>query len=79
MAKKYWFKPKLYGYGATPSSWEGWLVTIFFIIIVLNRAIKHENNALLLTIELIIIALIFILITKFRTEGKWKWRWGKIK
>ncbi|MFC3067712.1 hypothetical protein [Phenylobacterium soli] len=29
-----WFAPKQYGYGATPSSWEGWAVTLGFVLIV---------------------------------------------
>jgi hypothetical protein len=24
---EYWFKPKRYGYGATPVTWQGWAVT----------------------------------------------------
>ena len=27
---KVWFKPKRFGYGATPASWEGWLATALF-------------------------------------------------
>jgi len=25
---EYWFKPKRYGYGATPATWQGWAVTL---------------------------------------------------
>ena len=25
---EYWFKPKRYGYGATPVTWQGWAVTL---------------------------------------------------
>ena len=24
----YWFRPKRYGYGATPITWQGWLLTV---------------------------------------------------
>ena len=30
----YWFKPKRYGYGATPMTWQGWAVTIAAVIVV---------------------------------------------
>ncbi|HEY1735544.1 MAG TPA: hypothetical protein VGG12_02760, partial [Methylovirgula sp.] len=33
MSSKPWFAPKRYGYGATPSSWEGWAATILFVIL----------------------------------------------
>jgi hypothetical protein len=25
---RYWFRPRWYGYGATPVTWEGWVLTI---------------------------------------------------
>ena len=25
---RYWFRQKKFGYGATPNSWQGWLLTI---------------------------------------------------
>lgn len=30
-----WFRPKDFGYGATPVTWEGWLATILFVLLVL--------------------------------------------
>lgn len=29
-----WFAPKEIGYGATPSTWEGWLATLGFVVFV---------------------------------------------
>ena len=29
----YWFKPKSHGYGATPSTWQGWLATGLFSVV----------------------------------------------
>lgn len=29
-----WFAPKDFGYGATPSSWQGWAATIAFVLVV---------------------------------------------
>jgi|TARA_B100001964_G_scaffold242946_1_gene319352 hypothetical protein len=74
---KYWFKPKRYGYGATPSSWEGWLITIFFILVIMSRAIKLQNNQLRFVVELVLIITVLIIVSKYKTEGGWKWRWGK--
>ena len=31
---QYWFKPKRYGYGATPVTWEGWAVILTAVIVV---------------------------------------------
>lgn len=27
-----WFRRKRFGYGWTPSSWEGWLATLLFVL-----------------------------------------------
>ncbi len=29
---KFWFKSKKYGWGITPISWEGWLITIMLAV-----------------------------------------------
>jgi hypothetical protein len=29
-----WFRPRTYGVGATPVSWQGWLVTLAFAVLV---------------------------------------------
>jgi len=77
MASKYWFKPKRYGYGAIPSSREGWIVTLIFIIITMYVAIRFEDDTLPFIIYLIIGIIIFITIAKKKTDGEWRWRWGK--
>ena len=30
-SNKYWFRPKRFGMGAEPKTWEGWLLVIGFI------------------------------------------------
>jgi hypothetical protein len=30
---RYWFKPKRYGYGATPVTWQGWCATAAFVVV----------------------------------------------
>jgi hypothetical protein len=29
-----WFRPKSFGYGWTPATWEGWLVTGLAVVVV---------------------------------------------
>lgn len=33
-----WFAPKEFGYGATPSSWQGWLATVLFVLLIAMTA-----------------------------------------
>lgn len=76
---KYWFKPKTYGYGATPSSWEGWALTIGFILSLLIVVKYTLYNQYLFFAWLIILSTLLWIIAKNKTDGKWAWRWGKNK
>ena len=80
----YWFKPKRYGYGATPVTWQGWVVTIGTALVIVAAAFGVRATAIhslwtltgvLLAIEAIAIATLFI-VSYRKTEGGWRWRWG---
>ncbi|MDB5444119.1 MAG: hypothetical protein JWP86_3102 [Phenylobacterium sp.] len=34
-AGRAWFRPKDFGYGATPITWKGWLATLLFVLVIL--------------------------------------------
>jgi hypothetical protein len=76
----YWFKPREYGYGATPVTWEGWAVTVvtMFIVVlasmlapVLGQGRSGGFTALL--VDVLAIAA-FIMISRMKTDGEWRWR-----
>ncbi len=86
---RYWFKPQRYGYGATPSTWQGWLSTGLFsamlVIVILN--VGHvmrlaQTGALATPVVLGIFALFiativsFIRFAAYKTDSEWRWRWG---
>ena len=83
---RYWFRPKRYGDGATPTTWEGWLVTFGSAVIVIgsliamNRLVDRTNFAAWVVWAAIIAALIFffVVIARQKTDGEWRWRWGEI-
>lgn len=33
MAQRPWFKPKQFGYGYSPATWEGWLATAAYALV----------------------------------------------
>ncbi len=41
--QKLWFKRKLYGWGWTPATWQGWFVTLSYIVLVLGLVFIHEE------------------------------------
>ncbi len=79
-----WFKPKRYGFGATPGSWQGWL------LVAVNLAIVVGATWMILPTDLPLptidwgawLALVIgstaatIWISYRTTEGGWHWRWG---
>ena len=81
---EYWFRPKRYGYGATPVTWQGWAVTL-------------ANRARVVAISLLSDGLDgakpsgpwsrclpsmrpssqrSVIICRRKTDGEWRWRWG---
>ncbi len=82
-SKKLWFRAKTYGYGWTPCTWQGWVVTLFYIassmtiFIQIDRS-NHSGSYTLNRFALPFIALTFfmIVICVFKGE-KAGWRWGK--
>jgi hypothetical protein len=80
---KYWFRQKRFGYGATPNSWQGWLLAIgssllAFCVVVVGPAIRDNGlRALWLTGGLTLVLVPTLLIVHAKTEGGWRWRNGR--
>ena len=83
----YWFKPKNYGYGYFPITWEGVLITIAILILLLISAyinnffnIKtppNTRNGFRFVLDLTLIILSFNPIMEKKTKEKVTWKWGK--
>jgi len=82
---RYWFRPKRYGYGATPVTWEGWALTVGIVavvalsIVAMNLLAGRSNvGAWLAWAAFIVIAVFWMVrISRQRTDGKWRWHWGQ--
>jgi len=82
MEKRLWFKRKRYGYGWTPSSWEGWAVTFSYIAIIYGLTLTVSENATdkeaLLTLLLPMAVLTALLLRVVYDHGETpRWQWGK--
>lgn len=77
-----WFKRKLYGWGWTPVTWQGWLVTIAYVVLmILFGRNVHENLPLrevffmfILPVTLLTISFFQIVYKKGETP---RWQWGR--
>ncbi|MCA9486741.1 hypothetical protein H6501_00925 [Candidatus Woesearchaeota archaeon] len=74
---KYWFKPKRYGYGATPSSWEGWVVVLLFIFLLIAISLFVGPEKIWFYVFLLLFTPLLVYISQVKTDGDWRWRWGK--
>ena len=80
---RYWFRQKTFGYGATPNTWQGWLLTLVAVVLVFTvvieaQQIPDEHARILMALSgAAIILVAFSVITYLKTEGGWRWRSGK--
>jgi hypothetical protein len=79
----YWFRPKRYGYGVTPVTWQGWSLTIATAAVVaLSSTLVPIFGAskpwlfAAIPIDLLLIVALFV-VSRRKTDGEWRWRWGK--
>ncbi len=78
----YWFKRKLYGWGWTPATWQGWLVLFGFIVLMVLNFLRldipsHSASDTLINFipETAVMVLLLIGICWKKGE-KPKWQWG---
>jgi hypothetical protein len=81
---RYWFKPKRYGFGAVPVSWEGWAATAVLLLAILSemqfippRFLDAEAGQLISLLAQCATTAAFLLLCRLKTEGAWRWRWGE--
>ncbi|HLG86917.1 MAG TPA: hypothetical protein VKZ79_06935 [Alphaproteobacteria bacterium] len=77
MSGEAWFRPKRYGYGATPANWKGWalLAVMVAILAAMNIALLPAHMAEWLIGLIVWLAVLFTIATA-KGSGTWRWRWG---
>ncbi|WP_164116301.1 hypothetical protein [Sphingorhabdus sp. Alg239-R122] len=79
--KKYWFRSKKYGLGSYPHTWQGWAFVGLYLAFMLGMGMYAARYGGEVTIlwwaVIIIVTALFTFSTWKKTEGGWRWRWGK--
>ena len=72
-----WFRPKAFGWGATPARWQGWAATLGYVTLaaLIGNAASHRGPAWLAL--LVPLTLAFVWLCWAKTDGDWQWRWGR--
>lgn len=79
-----WFKRKLYGWGWTPVTWQGWALTFGYIAAILLFAFTVDENSptreVMFTFVLptVFLTILFLRIA-YKKGEKPKWQWGRDK
>lgn len=84
----YWFKAKLYGWGWTPATWQGWCVILVYIVLVLVLVISREkdipgnpdsgSNFLTFAVPVIVLTVLLVSVA-YKKGEKPRWQWGVSK
>lgn len=81
---RYWFRPRHYGYGVTPVTWEGWTLSaavaavVALSVVAMNLLVDRSNFAVWILWAAIIAAVVFwfVRVSRRRTDGEWRLRWN---
>ena len=70
-----WFAPKRYGYGTgMPISWQGWAMTIGYLLMVAGLAFALARRPLVLIVAIILPTVAFLVLSAKTTRGGWRCR-----
>jgi hypothetical protein len=78
----YWFKRKLYGWGWTPATWQGWVITLVFVALIVLVVYRfdpegHSAKDVLTTfIPQVALLVLLLMLVCYKTGEKPKWQWG---
>lgn len=77
MKKEIWFKRKKYGWGWYPSTWQGWMVILGFVIYLL-LAINYflPKNQMWSYLFKILIGVAILIYISYKKGEKPRWSWG---
>ncbi len=79
--EKLWFKRKLYGWGWTPATWQGWASTLLYVLLLVAFGLTLDEtsppNEIVFTFVLPIVLLTIAFIRLAYKKGeKPRWQWG---
>lgn len=75
---KYWFKRKLYGWGWTPVTWQGWLVVCIWAISFIF-GMSTMDHEWLKNLVFMILSIGILLYICYKKGEKPRWQWGEDK
>ena len=72
----YWFRPKMFGFGAVPVTWQGWAMTLVLIVAAAMIGNLAQRTTTVYAALLLPLIVGFLVVCWKKTDGGWGWRWG---
>jgi len=71
--KRGWFGPKVFGWGASPASWEGWLATLIFVLAMVGamRFFAERPHGWIAPVAVIAVYIVTVILTYRRNARTW--------
>jgi len=77
MARVFWFKAKLYGYGWYPATWHGWVIMLVWALLFASAFRRWDVETQLPQLFLDTAGSLIVLIVICVLTGEpARWRWG---
>jgi hypothetical protein len=86
--KNLWFKRKKYGWGWVPVTWQGWFVTLLYVVLISLLIVSREeaipgnpdsgSNFLVFGLPIIVLTTLLLFIA-YKKGEKPRWQWGRDK
>jgi hypothetical protein len=71
-----WFRPKNFGYGATPSNWKGWaFIAAMVLLLQPLRMWLLPGNPLAFVAAVVVWIAVVTAVSRVKCSGPWRWRW----
>lgn len=83
MSKQIWFKRKLYGWGWTPVTWQGWAILAVYICFLIILSIRIENlnytesESITMFLFPVFVLTAVLIAVCYKHGEKPRWQWGK--
>lgn len=83
--EKLWFKAKLFGWGWRPASWEGWVITLAWIVLNISYFERIDNvshsssDTIMETSPFFVLSTVILLLICYKKGERPYWNWGKRK
>ncbi len=77
-----WFRARRYGYGmGLPFRWQGWVLLAGYLVALAGIDMLSRQESTHARVGAFVLFLVItgyvVAISRKRTEGGWRWRWGK--